>query len=59
MCYSFLPFSIMGQILKKMQEDQGEAVVLPYVGHSAFDFPITWNGCGRFIYRLCENRRFI
>ena len=28
LCYIFAPFSIMGQVLKKLQEDQGEAVVI-------------------------------
>ena len=28
LCYIFTPFNIMGQVLKKLQEDQGEAVVI-------------------------------
>ena len=28
LCYIFAPISIMGQVLKKLQEDQGEAVVI-------------------------------
>ena len=27
-CYIFSPFSVMGQVLKKLQENQGKAVVI-------------------------------
>ena len=40
LCYIFAPFSIMGQVLKKLQEDQGEPVVICPLWVTQLKFPL-------------------